>query len=73
MANTQAVEWDREALTSHMVTLTHLQNNASIANHSLAPSRITHENEAEFDNTNEIELEDVAHLPANTNSVPVED
>ena len=73
MADTQAVERDREALTSHMVTLTHLQNNANIADHSLAPSRITHENEAEFDNTNEIELEDPAHLPADTNSVPVED
>jgi len=46
LSDTQAVECEREALTSHMVTLTHLQNAADIANTDIAPSQITHDNQA---------------------------
>jgi len=64
-----------------MVTLTHLQNAADIANHDIAPSQITHDNQAEFDNSNDIDPSDketpsssgTSHLLANTNTIPVEE
>jgi hypothetical protein len=55
MSDTQAVEWEREALTSHMVTLTQLQNTADIANHDITSSWINHENEGEFDTLGELD------------------
>ena len=81
VADTQSVQRERDALTSHMVTLTHLQNAADIAAHDIAPSRITHDNEAEFDNSDDLELSDEdtpaasgpSHLPADTNAIPVEE
>jgi hypothetical protein len=74
-------KWEREALTAHLVTLAHLQNAADIANHEIAPSRITCDNEAEFDNLDDLDPPDEdtpaalgsSHLPANTNAIPVEE
>ena len=81
ISDTQAVERDREALTSHMATLTHLQNVVDIADHDVAPSRITRDNEAEFDNLDDIgpsEKETPAssgpsHLRADINTIPIEE
>jgi len=59
----------------------HLQNAADIANHDIAPSRITCNNQAEFDNSDNIDPSDketlsslgTSHLPADTNTIPVEE
>ena len=64
-----------------MVTLTHLQNAANIADHDITPSQITCDNQAEFDNSDDIDPSDketpsslgTSHLPANTNTIPVEE
>lgn len=55
MSDTQAVEREREALTSHMVTLTQLQNAADIADHDIASSWINRDNEGEFDTPGELD------------------
>jgi hypothetical protein len=55
MSDMQAVEREREALTSHMVTLTQLQNAADIADHDITSSWINHENEGEFDTLGELD------------------
>lgn len=81
MADTQSVEREREALASHMVTLTQLKNAANIADLDITPSRITRDNEAEFDNSDDLEPSDEetppasgpSHLPADTISIPVEE
>ncbi|KAF8221961.1 hypothetical protein L208DRAFT_1325044, partial [Tricholoma matsutake] len=44
VSDMQSVEREREALTSHMETLTDLQNAANVANHDIAPSQISHYN-----------------------------
>jgi hypothetical protein len=49
----QSVEWEREALTSHMITLKHLQSAANIAENQIAPSCTICDNEAEFDISDE--------------------
>ena len=77
----QSVEQEREALASHMGTLTHFQNAAHIADHDIAPSRITCDNEAEFDNSDDLEPSDEdtpvasgpSHLLADINAIPVEE
>ena len=63
MSDTQAVEREREALTSHMVTLTQLQNAADIADHDIASSWINRDNEGEFDTPGELD-DDTASAPA---------
>jgi hypothetical protein len=81
VSDTQTVEREREALASHMVTLTHLQNAANIADHEIAPSRITHDNEGEFDSSDDLDpAEDdtpaasgLSNRPANTHAIPVEE
>ena len=81
ISDTQSVEREREALASHIITLTHLQNAANIADRDcIAPSRITRDNEAEFDNSDDrLDDEDTpaasgpSHLPADTNAIPVEE
>jgi hypothetical protein len=78
---TQTVEREREALASHMVTLTHLQNAAVIADHEIAPSRITHDNEGEFDSSDDLDPaeDDIpvasrpSNRPAHTHAIPVEE
>ena len=78
----QSVEREREALASRMVTLTHLQNAADIADHDIAPSRITRENEAEFNDSDDLDSSDEdtpaasgpSHWSADiTNAIPVEE
>ena len=49
----QFVERERQALASHMITLTQLQSAANVGDHQIAPSRITADNEAEFDLSDE--------------------
>ena len=81
ISDMQSVEREREALASHMVTLTHSQNAANIVDRDcIAPSRITHDNEAEFDNSDDhLDNEDTpvalgpSHLLANTHAIPVEE
>ena len=81
ISDMQSVEQEREALTSHMVTLTHLQNAANIADlDTIAPSRITHNNEAKFDHSDDCPANKdtpaasgPSHLPADTNAIPVEE
>jgi hypothetical protein len=62
--------------------LTHLQNAADIADHEIIPSCITHDNEAEFDNLDDLDPSDEntpaasgpSHSSANiTNAILVEE
>src|SRR3979490_2003170 len=55
VSDMQSVERERETLGSHMVTLTQLQNAAHIADHEISPSHITQDNEAEFDNSDDLD------------------
>jgi hypothetical protein len=80
-SDTQSVKREREALASHLVTLTQLQNAANIADHEIIPSRITRDNEAEFDNSDDLDPSDEdtpaasgpSHSSADiTNAIPVE-
>jgi hypothetical protein len=81
-SDTQSVEREREALASHLVTLTQLQNAADIADHEIIPSHITRDNEAEFDNSDDLDPSDEdtpaasgpSHSSADiTNAIPVEE
>jgi hypothetical protein len=55
ISDTQAVEREREALTSHMVTLTQLQNAADIDDHDIAPTWINRDTEGAFDTPGELD------------------
>ena len=48
VSDVQFVERERQALASHMITLTQLQSAANVGNHQIAPSCITADNEAEL-------------------------
>jgi hypothetical protein len=61
-----------------MITLRHLQNTANIAEHDIAPSRTTRNNEAEVHNFDDIDPFDDEETPASslmadTNTIPVEE
>ena len=82
VSDMQSVEREREALASHLVTLTHLRNAAEVADHDITPSRITRDNEAEFDNSDDLDPSDEdspapsgpSHpSPDITNAIPVEE
>lgn len=82
VSDMQSVERERETLGSHMVTLTQLQNAAHIADHEISPSRITQDNEAEFDNSDDLDpynedgpaASGPSHSPPNiTSAIPVEE
>jgi hypothetical protein len=49
----QFVEYKRQAPASHIITLTQLQSAANVADHQIAPSCITPDNEAKFDLSDE--------------------
>ena len=66
----QAVEWEREALTCHMVTLTQLQNTADIADHDIASSWINRDNEGDFETLGELD-NDTASVPAAASAMAV--
>jgi hypothetical protein len=78
VSDTQSVERERQALASHIATLTNLQNAANVPDHDIAPSQISHYN---VDNSDDLEPSDEdtpttsgpSHLPAERNAIPVEE